>query len=506
MIKHSTKKSNQKKLRKPRKENQYSFPNLLRNKNLVARKNMSWAMDGTHLDITLNNQPKTKHYLLLIVDLHTNNIIQSKVFYSGTNHRNCTTNAVIKMLQNALRDNQINDTLMIHSDRGPQYTSKKFFEFITNHKYLLESHTAGAQPWENSVMERIIRSFKYPFKLLGVDLPSNVKTTRDLQHLVEKRRIKMNNEALYTKNQGLTVAETIKQYDKSNVVEPEILSAREGTLFPETEAAKAIKQYKKEVKISALSEPITALEILDKVQITGMTTQHLMDNQSVQIDGIHDKLDQVLTTIKPKKRQTNKVQFLRDPVPKSMLETILKAPKPKGTHELSWARFKVTVAILFFTGLRISEVAAVSEEMLLEIVENGSMTFYQPKVNKYRTIRFTSHGVNTIKQVFNKNKKIIFNYNKVLFPLSESNRNNIEKFTTVINKLLKTFNNNPKKKITSHSFRVGFVSTALQHTSAHKTQKLIGHADIRSTMKYSRYELDPKEEESFLNQMFEDNI
>jgi len=50
---------------------------------------------------------------------------------------------------------------------------------------------------------------------------------------------------------------------------------------------------------------------------------------------------------------------------------------------------------------------------------------------------------------------------------------------------------------------VAFVSNALKHTSAHNTQKLIGHADIRSTMKYSRYELYPKEEELILKQMFE---
>lgn len=186
-----------------------------------------------------------------------------------------------------------------------------------------------------------------------------------------------------------------------------------------------------------------------------------------------------------------------------MLERIIQAPKPKGSHQLSWARFQLTAAILFFTGLRISEVAPINEEMLLEIIEQGSMTFYQPKVNKYRTIRFTSHGVETIKLIFYKNRKVIFDRHKVLFPLPESNRKNVEKFTGSINKHLRLFNDDKKKKISSHSFRVAFVSNALKCTSAHNTQKLIGHADIRSTMKYSRYELDPQEEENILKQMFE---
>lgn len=181
---------------------------------------------------------------------------------------------------------------------------------------------------------------------------------------------------------------------------------------------------------------------------------------------------------------------------------IIKAPKPKGTHQLSWARFKVAAALLFFTGLRISEVAPVNEQMLLDIVEQGCMTFYQPKVNKHRTIRFTSHGVETIKLIFDQNKNIIFKHNKVIFPLPESNRQNVEKFNGSINKLLRLFNDDQNKKISSHSFRVAFVSNALKHTSAQNTQKLVGHADIRSTMRYSRYELDPEEEELILKQMF----
>ncbi len=293
----------------------------------------------------------------------------------------------------------------------------------------------------------MFRTFKSQLNQLKTDLPSNVKTTRDLQVLVEQRRVKMNSEALYSKNKGLTVKETIKQLTESEYVEPEILCAREGTRFPETEAAEQIKLYKKEVRFGKLSKRIEDSDQLDRIQITNMTTQHMVEEQSMQIKGIGENVNKVLETVTPKKRRTNKAQILRDPVPKSMLERIIQAPKPKGIHLLSWARFKVTATLLFFTGLRISEVAMVTEQMLLEIVEQGSVTFYQPKVNKYRTILFTSHGVETIKIVFNKYRKIIFNHNKVLFPLPESNRQNVEKLTASINKLVRLFNDDKNKKI-----------------------------------------------------------
>lgn len=363
-------------------------------------------------------------------------------------------------------------------------TSNKFFEFIKNHKYFIGSQTAS---YENPVIERMFNKFKNQLKELQADLPSNVKTTRDLQVIIDNRRKKMNGEALYKKNIGLTVDETLKIFKETDIIEVEILLARQGTRFPDTEAVQKIKQYKRDVRFAKPSMRVDHGEMLDKIQITNMTTQHMVEEQSAQLQAIGENVNKVLATVTPKKRITNFAQLQRDPVPKSMHERILEAPRPKGTHQLSWARFQVTATILFFTGLRISEVAPVNEEMLLEIIENGTMTFYQPKVNKYRTIRFTSHGIETIKKVFNKNRQIIFNHYKVIFPLPDSNRLNTEKFTGSINKLLRLFNDDKKKKIRSHSFRVAFVSNALKHTSAHKTQKLIGHADIRSTMKYSRF-------------------
>jgi len=186
-----------------------------------------------------------------------------------------------------------------------------------------------------------------------------------------------------------------------------------------------------------------------------------------------------------------------------MLETIMHASKPKACHKLSWARFQVTAVLLFFTGLRVNELALFSKEMILEILDQGKITFYQAKVNKYRTVRFTSHGIKAIKLVFDKNHEILFKQNSVLFPTHTSKAETTEKFTKSINKYLKMFNKEHNKKISSHYFCIAFVTNSLKHTTAQNAQKLIGHADIRSTMKYSRHELEPEEEDIILNQMFE---
>lgn len=130
----------------------------------------------------------------------------------------------------------------------------------------------------------------------------------------------------------------------------------------------------------------------------------------------------------------------------------------------------------------------------LEIVEEGQITFYQSNVNKHKRINFQriTAGINTIKFVFDKNKDILFEKNPVIFPVQKIKRESTEKFTKSINKYLKLFTNQHNKKITINSFRVAYLTNSLKYGTAHMAQKLIGHADIRSTMKYISYEVNPK--------------
>jgi len=179
------------------------------------------------------------------------------------------------------------------------------------------------------------------------------------------------------------------------------------------------------------------------------------------------------------------------------------ASKPKACHQATWARFQVTSVLLFFTGLRAVEVACVNREIIEDIFENGTLTAYQSKVNKFRKIRFTSHGIKALKYIFDKTKNIIFTDNSVLYNIENTKSEKAKKFTRSINKYLNLVNTDKDLNLSSHSFRVGFVTNSLKHTTLHKAQVLIGHADVRSTMKYSRYLLEREEEDDILNQMFE---
>ena len=57
---------------------------------------------------------------------------------------------------------------------------------------------------------------------------------------------------------------------------------------------------------------------------------------------------------------------LREPVPHSILLDIMRVEKPKRFHILSWGRFQLTCTILYYSGLRINEIARITPEMMYQ--------------------------------------------------------------------------------------------------------------------------------------------
>lgn len=105
--------------------------------------------------------------------------------------------------------------------------------------------------------------------------------------------------------------------------------------------------------------------------------------------------------------------------------------------------------------------------------------------------------------MFDKHRDTLFNTRQVIYPVENSVRESSEKFTKITNKYIEMFNDDKSKKLSTHSFRVAYVTSLLKHTNAQNAQQMIGHGDIRSTMKYSRYILDVARQDEILNLMFD---
>lgn len=106
----------------------WGFPDVLINRIEIARPGMVWQVDGTSLNVMLDGDPKTSHYLLAGVDPATNMLIFVKVFYSGTTNKSFNSKALIKVLDQATKQKGIKQKLLIHTDREPQFCSKEYFK------------------------------------------------------------------------------------------------------------------------------------------------------------------------------------------------------------------------------------------------------------------------------------------------------------------------------------------------------------------------------------------
>ena len=92
-------------------------------------------------------------YLSSILDLHSRKIIAWRL------SRQMETRLVIETLQDALSKRTVADGLIIHSDRGSQYTSKEYNDYLEHHS-IRHSYSAKGCPYDNSCIESFHATIK----------------------------------------------------------------------------------------------------------------------------------------------------------------------------------------------------------------------------------------------------------------------------------------------------------------------------------------------------------
>lgn len=74
--------------------------------------------------------------------------------------RHITSELAIRTLQKALESQRpANDSLILHSDQGSQYTSKAFIEFCES-AHVAQSMSKSGYPYDNAPMERYFNTLK----------------------------------------------------------------------------------------------------------------------------------------------------------------------------------------------------------------------------------------------------------------------------------------------------------------------------------------------------------
>jgi len=129
--------------------------------------NQVWAGDVTYL--------KTGEgwmYLAIVMDLYSRRIVGWCI------DKRMTTSLVSRALMKAYNLRQPAAGLVFHSDRGSQYTSKKYRKLLKSYGIRASMGDVGAC-WDNAVVERFFGSLKHDW-ILKVKQPTRAHMKRDV--------------------------------------------------------------------------------------------------------------------------------------------------------------------------------------------------------------------------------------------------------------------------------------------------------------------------------------
>jgi len=140
------------------------------------------------------------------------------------------------------------------------------------------------------------------------------------------------------------------------------------------------------------------------------------------------------------------------------------------------------LAVLYYTGMRVNEVALIRVEQLRELIANREGVVFTPKKSKERKIFLSEEAAKELKKLINDEEEnrayIASSWNKkftAMHPIS---------LIQFINKYMKQVLGNG---YTSHSFRQGIITDMFAaHVSTATVQQFIGHSDPSTTLRYAK--------------------
>lgn len=131
------------------------YPNLI-NEIILNRPEQVWVADITYL----RSKDKT-YYLHLITDAYSKKIVGYNL------SDNLMASSTLKALQTAIINRKYTNSLIHHSDRGLQYCSREYTQYLYENKIHI-SMTQKYDPYENAIAERVNGILKEEFGLFEI--------------------------------------------------------------------------------------------------------------------------------------------------------------------------------------------------------------------------------------------------------------------------------------------------------------------------------------------------
>nr|YP_010472488.1 hypothetical protein N4L43_pgp021 [Pleurosigma intermedium]UVG42099.1 hypothetical protein [Pleurosigma intermedium] len=458
------------------------------------------------------------------MDIHTNYIVSAIISSSVI-----TSQKIVRSLEKSIKQRITlfgKNKLIIHTDRGTQFSSKAYNTFATRYnEYFCPSMARENTPTDNSVAERFMRTFK-EHKIHETTIEEKLSNNILIEPNFRSYRSVLNEYIRSLNGKPNKKSKTSPQGHYRDVLaasrlmrDPKYTQARSVYLGEDFRINEVEKFKAENIKVIAILKDIAArkaelvektpfdnfednivLQIIDNrlneiyeiisnnPQTTRQYVEEIIEPVEKSLNQLHNKVDQLLS----KDKKHREILPLRDPINSDLFPIFLANAGSKAVRQkdLKRAELRLAYTLLYFTDLRINEIRMITEKQILDAILSAQFNaiHYKNRQAHYhvlsktalkslkqlaleRTIIFQKYGY---KYLFGKHKPI---HQKSLIRLINIDLNNTCKIWDI------------PYNIKSHSFRINMISNLLKITTVQHAAQIIGHNDIQSTMNYQRYAL-----------------
>ena len=400
-------------------------------------------------------------------------------------------------------------TLIVHTDRGSEFASKEFTGLLLTEEVHL-SMSRPNTPNDNAVAERYIRIVKYQIHAAG-KWPQTFKNIAQVSYFLAKR-IKYINEVHVPKgNNGLSATQYSTALKNNQDKAPEILLQRNIPIIFNDLAVTQIHDFKRNSankyreqvnnQKTSLVDLLVSTNIHAKIASQSALAQPEVNQEVMEkLISIEGAITKLMENKGDKKKQRRKHRPLRDCANADIYAFLMTQVRPRGTSRHVWARNRVTITLLRWTGCRASDIASLTLKQITQAIQNKTFQVIQPKTGTVRYILLPEQAVDALKDI-QLDFAIAF-AGDTEKPLASGFKSNqllsgsqwLHSLNDFIRPAQVAFN----LVLSSHSFRVHYITSLLRTIPLQGVTKIIAHSSPNTTVRYDRYLVDSEHVRSAL--------
>jgi len=510
----------------------YYYENVLANQNVTAKPNVAWVADITELELFRNQ----KVYVFLCVDIHSNVILGHTI-----SKQPITSHKIVRILEQTIAKRfKIPGVkkLIIHTDRGTQFSSKAYHNFTERYQeYFIPSMARQNTPTDNPVAERIIRTFK-EHKIYDTTIQEKLYNSLAVDPKFASYRACLNEYVKSLNNKPNRKSKAGPQQHDNNVSTATMLMQEPShpkamsSHFGEDLRSEHVANYKAESEkvIGVLAElaakkaelvestpfddfennlalqliDIRLNEIYSIIQNNPETTREYVAQAIEPIEDSLIALHQKIDTLLPKNKVDREILPLRDPIDMNLFPLFFTNAGSQATRQkdLKQAQLRVAYTLLYHTGLRINEIREINEKAINNAIAASQISVIHHKTKQAHIHILSKTAVIKLKQL-KPECTVIFNKYPCQYLFGKDKPIHEKALIRLINQDLQNTCevNQIPYNIKSHSFRINMIANLLKRTTVQHAAHIIGHSDIKSTMSYQRYALSKQEIQRLLEEI-----